>query len=493
MKRKSKNLIILLVMMSITTADIIVIDAIASRNGPNYWGDAYPGQGQTPNYFQNPQRREDYVYLGDPVPSDQWYDGSHYGTHDWIADAALRSLKSVVENPLGWRDWDWLLENFLVIKDDHLWNPTYGNNGKHSTVRSYTTFLFATQMPDMKPAEYPEVQKITIPDEGTVIENIQNFNNQMRLGLWVGQVHQHRFIFQEFKNENGYFEFKQHITLAATKVEVLSKQAIKCISNKIKDENGKEVSAMQPEASAGWLGAMSHYFGDLLNPAHVHDQIDYLYVKDRYHKWFENHLAALTMWNRGPDTSFFKYDFSLIGNQKIIPIPPRIATTEIAKKTIKFSFRIDGNHQYQFGNAFSGMYINDSVRFWNWKDDISFVGRDRSQHKAFYSKVERLLCWAVYYTACAMQYCYNEGKKENNEKDPNHNFFAENPLREIPPAERPVPNPDNERDSSGSQNPVNDNFNRFARNFRNIGENLTTWGLLGIVRVLDETLKIFFR
>ena len=87
MKSKSKNLMILLLLIVLTTVELIAYDAIACRNGPNYWGGAYPGHGQTPNYFRNPQRREDYVFLGVPDRSAQYYDGSHYGTHDWIADA----------------------------------------------------------------------------------------------------------------------------------------------------------------------------------------------------------------------------------------------------------------------------------------------------------------------------------------------------------------------------------------------------------------------
>jgi len=356
------------------------------------------------------------------------------------------------------------------------------------------TFLFATQMPDMKKKEYPEVQQINILNEGTVIKDVPT--KPVRLGLWVGQVQQHKYTFIEVENEEGEYQFRPHFTFAATKVELLGKEAINCISNKKKDDNGKEVSAMQPEAAAGWLGAMAHYYGDLINPAHIHglylaqEPEKRLYVEDKYHKWIENHLAALTMWDCGPETSVFKFDFSLIDNQIITPIPPRIAATELAEKTIKTAFRIDGNSQYKYGEPFSGMYIDDADQFWKWEDDISFVGRDRSQHKAFYTKVERLLCWAVYYTACAMQYCYDEGKKKNNNDDPNHNYYVDNPPREVPPSDRPIPDANNQRDALNSQSPTNRKLERIARNFRNLGENLATWALLGIARIFEEAVKV---
>ena len=110
---------------------------------------------------------------------------SHYGTHDWIADAALRLLQS--ESLVGSADWRWLIND--VLNNNPKWISSYSNGITHNTIRSYMSFLFATQMPDMdprkvsKPRPHKHPQHIDLRKvEGEVIRN-----NKDGSGVWVGK------------------------------------------------------------------------------------------------------------------------------------------------------------------------------------------------------------------------------------------------------------------------------------------------------------------
>ena len=82
---------------------------------------------------QNPNFREDYRFV-DKVWDDK---RTSYSTHDWIADAALRNVRS------GNSDWSWLM-NYDVSHDrDCHWVSSYQTVGKHYVSRSYITYLFA--------------------------------------------------------------------------------------------------------------------------------------------------------------------------------------------------------------------------------------------------------------------------------------------------------------------------------------------------------------
>jgi hypothetical protein len=493
----------------IVSLGVLASDTIACRNGPNYWGNAFPGQGQAQHYYRNPRFPAEYFFGGPILPNSQSYDGSHYGSHDWVADAALRSLINPIMNPLNFKDWDWLIDASTATNKNPTFSQIYGDtNNKHNTVNSYITFLFATQMPDMrikkeKPEEtwqyYP--QKIEIPSEGLIIQDLM-----IKKGKWVGQIQQHSYNFNPIKRTNGFYDFIPYYTMPATKALQLSKEAIKCISNRREDDDGNLVSAMQPEGSAGWLGSMSHYIVDLVIPAHT--IIDNEVYNSKYHKWFENQLASCTKWNKvtpinfGPELGYFSYDISLIDKLgQIFPLPPNIAVDRMATKTIKAAFREDGTHQHitfngdNLNEAYnSGLFLDndkiDEMMEWNWKNDIDTNGRDNSIHRFFYEKVEELLCWATYYTACAMQHCYNEGKEKNDDKDPDVNFFVENPERFTPPSTRPEPEPQKRVDDYIDVRPEVNEGDRVTRDFKNFSKLLATISLMGIREVIEETIAL---
>lgn len=490
-------------------------DTIACRNGPNYWGMAFPGQGQAKHYYRNPRIPTEYFFGGPILPASQDYDGSHYGSHDWVADAALRSLINPILNPLNFKDWSWLINPSIATDKNPIFSQNYGDqDGKHKTVNSYITFLFATQMPDMRiKKERPEESKqyypqfIDIPSEGVIIEDF--YPKDERGNKWVGQIQQHSFYFNPIKKSNGFYVFVPYFRMPATKALQLGKAAIDCISNKREDKDGNLISAMQPEGSAGWLGAMTHYIVDLVIPAHTlnHNTYNEIY-NSKYHKWFENQLASCIKWNKinplnfGPEIGYFSYDISLIGKLgEIIPIPPNIAVIQMALQTIKIAYREDGVHQHitfngdNLDKAFnSGLFLDDSkieeMLGWNWKNDIDANRRDNSIHRFFYEKVEELLCWATYYTACAMQHCYNEGKEKNDDKDPNFNSYVKKPERITPPSTRPTPEPQKRMEDYIDTRPEVNEENRVIRDFKNFSKLLASLALMGIRDVIEEAVEL---
>ena len=507
-KTNKTCLIFLIGIICVITLEMAIADVLGVSNGPNYWKMGYPGNLNSKSRYEHPKKPNDYIFGAASDKQSNGYDGSHYGTHDWIADAALRTLRDVIKNPLFFSDWTWLINSDISRNKWPVWAKDYGiSSGAHNIIRGYYTFLFATQMPDLKKQKHPDIQEIDIPEEDVIIKDF-SFTG----GMWVGQEAKHRYHFSVKESDSGILNFIPIHTAPATVALWLGKEAIKCINNEEEDEEGEKISAMQPEGAAGWLGAMTHYFADLVVPAHLIDTAMYphVYASSYYHNWFENQLANLTKWDKayksrgGPEQGFFSWDTHEVTISPIEPIPPNVAIALLAEKLIRIAFRIDGNHQYipingsnHFISENSGLFLSskkyDSSIFWDWNEDIKISGLLNSNHRFYYSKVEKLLCWSVYYTACAMQYCYNEGKKENDNKDPNPNFFVDNPVR-LPPPENSTPpstkpDPRDYIDEVTNRNlPINDS-ERETRNFRNITELMSTVALIGIPTTLREALR----
>lgn len=439
-----------------------------------------------PPPYRHPKDPSDFRFGGKLVGT-FGYDNSTYGTHDWLADAAVRSLRNIIQNPLNSLDWSWLLNARYTTHRYPDWISNYGSSSNHhEVVRSYMTYLFASQMPDMQITSdmtelikgyYP--QKITIPEEGIIIEDFHP--KTKNINKWVGQKQQHTFHFQVI-DFGGSYGFAPYKTLSATKSKQLGEAAVKCIGHKVKNEQSIYISAMQPEGAAGWLGAMTHYFADLAVPAHLleHNHYSGVYYYD-YHNWFENQLASVTKWDKanagGPETQYFSYDLGVIEKRGlIIPIPPEIAITSMAVQAINIAYRTDGNHQHIEFNGQndieaknSGLFLSSKDNKWDWKNDIDTKGRSQSIHKYFYEKVEKLLCYSVYFTACAMQYCMNKAKEDlGDDQDLNPDYYVTNEPDDVP---RTPPDPDPQR-------PLDDFFNhdstgasrdKFKRLLKNLG------------------------
>ena len=464
----------------------------------------YPGNFSTGDYYRAPRKPSDFIFGKKNIEGAQTYDGSHYGTHDWIADAALRSLRNPIKNPLFFSNWTWLINSDIARNKWPAWKKDYGSSsGTHNVIRSYFTFIFATQMPDMDKEDYPDIQIIDIPPEDVTIKDFATPN------MWIGQEGKHSYHFNCIRSPSGAYTFSQYYTGAADMALLLGKEATKCISNKKVDNNGKKVSAMQPEGASGWLGAMTHYFADLAVPAHIIERKIYpnIYSKKTFHNWYEKWLANMTKWdkkygsNGGPEQTIFSWDTNKVTLLPIIPLPPDIAIAKMADEAIKIAFRSDGNHQHIPINdnnyaiaENSGLFINHSVYdtniYWDWDADIKNGGRLNSPHRYYYDNVEKLLCWSVYYTACAMQHCLNEGKKKNNDKTPNPNFFVDNPERDTPIENPPVQDPQSSLDRFLNLAPPVDEETRISRNFKNFARFIASVALAGIPEALRKIFKV---
>jgi len=186
----------------------------------------------------------------------------------------------------------------------------------------------------------------------------------------------------------------------------------------------------------------------------------------------------------------------------IIPIKPEFATTLMAVTTINVAYRTDGKHQHiPLSNnnhdeaENSGLYINETTHdktiYWDWKEDLTNNGRENSVHRYFYDKVEYLLCWATYYTACAMQYCYNEGKEKSDDDVLNADHYVRNPVESTPPKERTETDAQNEIEQLRNLIPRE----RTSRNLKNIAEFVKSTALAGVAYVLKtlfETTRSIF-
>ena len=491
----------------VISIEMVFSDSYGCKNGPNYWGMGFPGYppGKTDYRYQHPKVPADYIFAQSALPNSQGYDGSHYGTHDWIADAALRTLTDPLKNPLFFGDWDWLINYQIARQKYPQWKVDYQTyDNKHEVTRSYFTFLFATQMPDMVIKAYPDIQSIEIPNEGISIRDLN-----MPRGKWVGKDRQHFYHFDIIPLSENVYGFSPTETPIVDFISLLAQQAIKSISNSKIDDKGNRVSAMQPEAAAGWLGAMTHYVADLVIPAHLLKPSQYpdVLTLSLFHNWFECQLASVTKWDKsvgsrgGPEQTYFSWDTWRVTIAPIVPIPPEIAVYLMALEAINTAYRTDGNHQHVpfYGENIeeainSGLYINrtkyDSEILWDWKDDIETNGKMNSSHIFYYAKVERLLCWSVYYTACAMQYCYNEGKDKNDDSELNPDYYANDRNGISPPSYRPDPIPIKKRDELYDLTPASGEKGRAIKNIKNFGKLLTTIALLGIPDILRNLLGV---
>jgi len=494
MKTKKVSLLFLTGIIVVITLEVVIADAFGLSNGPNYWGMGYPGNIQSKNRYKHPKLPSDYIFGATLDKKSKGYDGSHYGTHDWIADASLRSLIDESKNPVFYLDWRWLITPDIARNKWPAWKADYGGtSGKHEVINGYISYLYATQIPDTKITPV-----LTIHQEGVTIKDFGYGK------MWIGQKTKHIFQFEIIGD--GVYGFSPIFTPILSKINLVSEEAIKCIGKTQEDNKNEVVSTMQPEGAAIWLGAMTHYIADMTVPAHLlkAQNNEHIYSSSYYHNWFENNLASVTKWDKaykargGPEQGNFSWDYKKATIAPIIPIKPEIAATLMAVTTINIAYRTDGKHQHiPLSNnnhneaENSGLFINETELnpnvYWDWKKDLGDNGRSNSIHRYFYDKVEYLLCWATYYTACAMQYCYNEGKEKSNNELLNVDYFVRNPVELAPPKERPVPDPQTKIDEFNNLIPSSAR-DKVSRNFKNIADLVRSMALAGVAYVIKNTL-----
>jgi len=381
---------------------------------------------------ENPKYPQDYHFFPDGFENanedDTIVEKSSYSTHDWIADAVVRELQNYYKNRLMKNVWAWLMDSSVGRDSYPKWISSYSEpSGKHRVVRSYMTYLYATQMPDPYKGALKEIR---IYDEGESIKNLPSAYRQPY--AWVGNTALHGYHFT-IKYQNDQYKWYPPPKAASSKIvlRLATVGAKKYMILKDKDGN----SAMKPEVSAGYLGAMTHYFADLTSPAHLLEKntkdpkTNELIYSSSYHSWYEDQLSALTYWDKnyedrsGPYTGYFRHneDWPKEGITSIRD--PKFSLNALGNEVFNFAFA-RGRHQYDVANddENTGLYIKDSNLHWNWKADLdAHNGIEGSDHENYYEKVQIILSKAVYHCACAFQWLFDVVKRQIGDIDLNPN------------------------------------------------------------------------
>lgn len=406
---------------------------------------------------ETPDKRKYYNFIAIP-DSTGIFKKSHYSSHDWIADAALRLL--IHETDGSVKDWEWLLGYETRSKTLINWESKYGDSKIHYPVRSYISYLYATQMPDMNPKKANNARPHKHPtiidcwwEEGEIIGNGQG------MGVWVGRSDYQQFHWTAIPLGDGQYTFAPKGLMKAPEYAWrASKEAIRCLAPEVENDKGWA----KPESAACWLGVMSHFIADLASPPHLIQENEGYYPESpKFHDWFENQVAKYTLWDSskgGPkgyqsDPEFFKIDMAIIGQdaQNIIPLPPYVAALTCATCSIGkcYGHLDEGGLFIEKGNQEQESLIKfSSSTYWNWGDS----GKERNSYnliisggktyKQYYDQVEYLLNTAIYYTAAALKWIMYEVKKKNNGQSLDCDQWAKKFYKEkYPDKERPVENP----------------------------------------------------
>lgn len=428
-----------------------------------------------------PYRPEDFNFIG---KSSGTYKKTHYGTHDWIADAALRILYEFDKR----EDWEWLMHN--LNDKNPIW-AEYGTQNTHNAVRSYISFLFATQMPDMKKSKagedtpFPRKNPLEIDlwkYEGEIISD-----NRNDLDLWVGQEHKQQYrwipVHAEIQGNKYYIFITQkdsnHYYDAPTYALKMGKNAVRCLTHKETNQETKiKESWAKPETAACYLAIMSHYIADVSCPAHLLRPQDYYYLEqiddehkisvehhvppNAFHTSIEKQTGLHTIWDKYngiPKGYYQSGEFFEIGLYEKISksvnnieaISPDRAVFLMAQKAIEISYGHINGKGYGNGYNKKGLYINTDIKNElgsyvvydsNKRNENSPIVTDGLTFKEYFDMVEELLNWAVYYTACAMKWTLKEANKQN-QGDFNPNNWAVIPFEDLHPEATPQKIPKN--------------------------------------------------
>ena len=390
---------------------------------------------------------------------------SHYSTHDWIADAALRYL--IMEST----NWNWLLDD--VLEKNPKWEDKYSDGIRHYPVRSYFSFLFSSQMPDMdpkkvnnaRPHKHPQIINLW-GQEGEIV------GNGDETGVWVGKWYHQTLHYDAIPIGGGQYMFTPKLASGAASQKapwyawITSKKAIDCLTHGEETVSGEYEIWSKPEAGACWLGVMSHFIADLASPAHLIGKSDNYYsASPNFHGWFEDQVSRFTLWDEslgGPKgfrsgTDFFNIDMSMI-SQNIDPIAPYLAAILTSEFAISTSYKHidDGGLFIEKDNPIQENLISrGSSTYWEW----NAPGKERNSnaeiipgsltYKQYYDKVEYLLNLAIYFTAAAMKWTM---KKVKETATPVYDQWAKTQYKDkYPDQAMPDENPPSLDDSDDSK------------------------------------------
>jgi len=297
-------------------------------------------------------------------------DSAFYGTHDYITHFAL----------------DYFNQDDITNKHSWLYNKQN---------RKFYAFLLAT--------EYPDYQGTSAPP----------------FSLDCGKSTQ---VHLDFHSESHDF------INCRKKANLRGDKAITYLNKKDDEENPKPWA----ESAAFYLGAMTHYIAEMAHPGHAGGA-----AMGWSHKWFEQQVCEVTTLNdytNNGDNTFFEIDlteklgWSPIINGIKVSYSPWTCVDKLALIT-------RDNKETDFnGNKGTGEYNGTYLDRFEYDELDRFlfseVDRNSPKYKSFFDRIEILLNWAVYYTACAIKYCLKNFDGQNTECTPNK---EEEPEREYFP------------------------------------------------------------
>jgi len=171
-----------------------------------------------------------------------------------------------------------------------------------------------------------------------------------------------------------------------------------------KDVDGDKIPDPWCQTGAFYLGAMTHYITEVAHPLHATS-----IIYDNFHQWLENQVGYLTKLEHYK-TNLYGNNFFTIDLEKILgynasdlrDLSGFDAVNQMAlvteKNTENFFDGREGTGKYNV-TYFIDFYKNHGYGF-----SFSEVGRNNEEYKPFFDRVEQLLNWAVFFTACSLRH-----------------------------------------------------------------------------------------
>jgi hypothetical protein len=217
------------------------------------------------------------------------------------------------------------------------------------------------------------------------------------------------------------------------------------ISQKTKKRGMQAVDALVNhgwrEAAAFYLGAMTHYIVDMSSPPHA----DLLPYYAAYHYWIEKQVGDNTLIGDYEDNGEIGDNLFLIDLEEylgytsdkleilsVISMTPSVAYEDILYTiatfmaiTTLYSIETNLDRTTEFetfpSDEFYNFYLTHESGF-----DFNTVNRSSVEYRPFFDRIEKLLNWAVYYSACAIKVCLDRWEDEDQDEE-NRATFPEDP------------------------------------------------------------------
>lgn len=307
----------------------------------------------------DPQYIVDFYIKQYNTPTDPIY-GHFYGPHDYLAQFAIEYLaKSTMSGKYTW----------LADK-----------NRKY-----FYTYLLATEYPDYSTSyRSPKI----ILDCGRSTGVNRDFGDNSHA---YGKLH-------TLANERG--KDGRYYLIRRTRV------------------NGDLIPDPWPQTAAFYLGAMTHYITEAAHPSHASDVIS------TFHGWLEREVGYFTTLEHYR-TNHYGNNFFTIDLERILGYSALDLKDLSGEDAVNHMTAVTRNNTENFFDGRKGTGEKNFEYFFEFYDNHSYgfsfnkVGRNNEEYKPFFDRIEQLLNWAVYFTACALKHYLKDfdGVVPNCEED----------------------------------------------------------------------------